>query len=121
MTPAAMEWGLNEYDRLRRHYDKWHLNSLKNLKFNECECKRQKAFEDIATQTDDSEVKDVGIQYTPLDSDGNETTVDLEQRKSKLALLTVNEISELQIISIQCDMPDSQYQDQNETEYFTGN
>lgn len=120
MTPAAMEWGLNEYDRLRQHYDKWHLNSLKNLKFKECECKRHKAFEDKATQTDDAEVKDAGTQYTPLDSNGNETTADLERRKLKLALLTINEISDLQI-NIQCDMPDSQYQDQNEREYVTGN
>ncbi|XP_055295620.1 uncharacterized protein LOC129565137 [Sitodiplosis mosellana] len=121
MEPSHMDWGLKEYDRLRNLYEKWHVNSLKNLKFKECECKRKKTFADKATHTDDAEVQDMGIQCSLSDFNRYETD-ELEQhlRQSKMALPTVNAISESQIIiSTQYDVPESQRLDQNDSACVT--
>lgn len=119
LTPEAMKFGMKEYDRLRKYHDKWYLNSLKNLKFKECECKRKKTFTDTATHTDDVEVQDKGVQYSLLDFNANET-VELE-RQSKMALLTINSVSDTQIISMQSDLqsPDSQHSNKDNA-YITG-
>lgn len=71
MTPAALQMGLQEYDRLRNQFDKWHMNLLKNLKFKVCECKRSTTFEEISTQTDDVGIEDKEVQYSVIDFGGN--------------------------------------------------
>lgn len=112
ITPVAMDFGLREYYRLRSNHEKWHINSLKNLRFKQCDCKRMKTFNDGTTQTNDVEVQDEEIQCRPLDFNGNETTESQSQSsQTNVALLTVHTVSDSQIISMyDSQSPDSQSQ-----------
>lgn len=121
ITPTAMEYGLKEYDRLRKLHDKWHYNSLKNLKFKNCECKRKTTFTNLATQTEIS-VEDKEIQYSSMDCNGNEENVESKQHssQSKMALLSVYKMSDAQTINIRYDLSESQCNDPDDA-IITGN
>lgn len=64
------QYGLKEYDRLRKYTDKWHRNSLPKLKM-KCQCKWGRTFIESSMQTDATDVKEETTQYSMFDINEN--------------------------------------------------
>lgn len=93
-----LEFGLRRYDELRRFPRKWHKNSLKNLKYKTCDCRRTKTFADKSTQTMEPTVQDVSVQCS-TEIHGIETHN--QTVKEKLASLTIHRTVEPEIVQAQ--------------------
>lgn len=96
MTEQYMEYGLDYFERLRHRPTKWHQTSMIHLKFNKCECKRKKQFEEKSVATDAIETNEIGCM---TDFDTNKIA-EPNQQQFKLATLTIHTVPESQIICI---------------------
>lgn len=57
LTEPAMHSRLEYYYEFRKRTGEWHKNSIKNLKFKDCECKRKKNEREILNQSSKSQSK----------------------------------------------------------------
>lgn len=92
-----LEFGLNRYDELRMHPRRWHKNSLKNLKYKTCDCRRNKTFADKSIQTMQPMVQDAFVQCS-AEFHGIEH---IQTVKEKLASLTIHRLVEPEIVQAQ--------------------
>lgn len=108
LTDAAMENELKKLNEQRYHFRRYHKGLLNHLKILKCECRRNKTFHDKWTQTDMVQSQDVDAQCDPVEGGLNHVTnlvqdaQSLNSCKSKLNMLTVHEITDSEIIQIEC-------------------
>ncbi|XP_055295613.1 uncharacterized protein LOC129565135 isoform X2 [Sitodiplosis mosellana] len=103
-TSAHLEFGLKKYDELRKVHRKWHVNSLKNLKFKVCDCRRNKTFVDKSIQTvDQPKVQDAAVQY----DDEFREIEEVQALKSRLASLAIHQPTEPEIVHAQNEIESS--------------
>lgn len=93
----SIESGLQQYDRFRKKFHRWHQNSLIDLKYKKCECKRTKHFDDKSVETDIHEVRDVEIQCSSEVDDGQQQE---QKHQPATTSLQVHGLSESQILHV---------------------
>lgn len=107
LNDAAMENELKKLDAQRPHFKRYHKGLLNHLKILQCECRRNKTFQDKWTQTDMVQSQDADAQCDSVEGGSNEIVKPahddhlLNSCPSKLNMLTVHEITESEIIQIQ--------------------
>lgn len=92
ITEKDMEFGLSKYDIYRKKPHKWAKNSLIDLKYKKCECKRHKQFVNETTQTEPTECHDNDTQCCSMDLNTSE-----EQRLRAVQGLQIHGIEDNQI------------------------
>lgn len=98
-TKKDLDYGLNKYYKFKKYLQKKYVHSLRNLRYKSCNCQRNKNLANKSIQTDQPMAQNVTVQ---CDNDSRE----IEQTRplqSKLASLTVHQVTDDEIIHIQSD------------------
>lgn len=75
LSDDDMRAQLEFFYKFRTNTDRWHTNGIKNLKFNECECKRRKSM----PQTENAKTyRDSGAQCSSMNLNTNDASTNTE-------------------------------------------
>lgn len=91
ITQKDIDWGLSQYDQRRKKPHTWVKNSLVDLKYIECKCKRNKQFVDKSIQTEQKECHDNGIQCCSMDFITSESVETNERQELELQRLQTDQ------------------------------